>query len=260
MPDGPPGACLSRPRIARACAAAMAMLSFGPVAAQELTLTTEPLPPYNIVSETGKEISGQVGDKIVEMMRRAAVSYAVEPSSWQRAFKLAQTRPDTCVFATARTAERETLFQWIGPLASNDWTIFTRRDNPPTFTSLEELRPYVIGGYRADVLADYLGQHGYRVTHSSAHEISLRNMLLGRIDYWASGRATATALAMRLGVQDRLRALLTFGHSSLYLACHPGVPGETVERLRQALKTMETDGTIKKIDTQYQQQLDSLFR
>lgn len=259
MPDGPPGISLSRPCIARACAAAMAM-PLGPVTAQELMLTTEPLPPYNIVSETGKEISGQVGDKIVEMMHRAAVSYAVEPSSWQRAFKLAQTKPDTCVFATARTPERETQFQWIGPLASNDWTIFTRRDNTRTFSSLEELRPYAIGGYRADVLADYLGQHGYRVTHSGAHEISLRNMLLGRIDYWASGRATATALAMKLGVEDKLRALLTFGHSSLYLACNRGVPEDVVERLRQALKTMENDGTVKRIDTQYQRQLDSLFR
>ncbi len=260
MPHGPPDAPLLHSCIARACAAAMALPASGSVAAQELVLTTEPLPPYNIVSETGREISGLVGDKIVEMMRRAAISYAVEPSSWQRAFKLAQSRPDTCVFGTARTPEREARFQWVGPLASTDWTIFTRRDNRLTSASLEELKPYVIGGYRADILADYLDQHGYRVAHSGADEISLRNMLLGRIDYWASNRAAATALALKLGVQDRLRALLTFGHSSLYLACHPGVPEDMVARLQQALKAMENDGTVKKIDTQYQRQLDSPLR
>ena len=89
------------------------------VSAQTLTLTTEDYPPFNIVDPKTGVVTGVATEKVQEMMRRADQRYTITPFPWSRAFQMGQKVPNTCVFSTTRTPERENLFKWVGPLVKS---------------------------------------------------------------------------------------------------------------------------------------------
>ncbi|WP_171013782.1 ABC transporter substrate-binding protein [Chitinivorax sp. B] len=228
----------------------MAFIGSGTSYADFLRLTTEYLDPYNVPTADGRSATGIVGDKVSELMRRAGIDYTLEAVSWQRAYNLAQVQPDTCVFGTARITERETLFKWIGPLATTEWVIIGRYDSPPV-RRLEDLKNTPIAGYRSDAVATHLANQQYKIVTATNGEVCLRNLLAGRIDYWAAGRLSSPQIIKRLQAQSQVKVLFSFNRQELYLACNLDVPIKVIDALQAAYKSMETDGTLRQIDQRY---------
>ena len=99
------------------------LLSF-PVFSQTINLTTEHYPPYNIdlsLDGSGVGVGGASTEIVLEMMRRSGYSYSMNLMSWKRAYTSAQEKNYTGVFSTTRTEKREKLFQWVGPIADNNY-------------------------------------------------------------------------------------------------------------------------------------------
>ena len=128
-----------------------------------LTLTTEDYPPFNMLDEKTKQPTGITVDKVIELMHRAHEPFTITVYPWSRAYQMALQTEDTCVFSTSRTPERETLFTWIGPLAGSDWAIFARANDNRKPKSLEDVRPFIIGGYNNAATGEYLKLRGYKV-------------------------------------------------------------------------------------------------
>lgn len=228
-----------------ACALAM-LLSFS---APALELVTEDDPPHNMMKD-GKVV-GIATDKLREAFKRINAPARIELMPWARAYQSALEQPDFCVFSAARTAPREPLFKWVGPLAAMDWVLYTRADHPAKVSKLEDIKNDVIGGYLQDVISVWLASQGYRVETVPNDALNPKKLLSGRFNYWASSRPRASSLLAK----DKLEALivpaLTFGHTDLYLACNPAVPTATVEDLNTALRRMAEDGSARKIDATY---------
>jgi polar amino acid transport system substrate-binding protein len=74
---------------------------------------------------------------------------------------MAKNNLDTCVYSTSRTPGREELYKWVGPLVSNNWVLFARADDVRRPKSLEDLRPYTIGTYSNDAIAEYFSLKGF---------------------------------------------------------------------------------------------------
>jgi len=234
-------------------AMALLALSTAGTAAPKLTLTTEHMPPYNIVSGDLHEVTGTAADRVKEVMRRADIDYVIVPSGWNRAIKLAQTQPGTCVFSAGRIPEREKLFKWVIPVAETSRAIYTRYAFPTPVTRLEDLKDQPISVYRNDANSVYLKAHGYHVSESESFEDSLTALLAGRVDYWASDRTGANGLLNRKFAHDKVHLLLSFGQVELYLACNPEVNDTLVARIRAAYRKMEQDGSLQHIDARYGQ-------
>jgi len=231
----------------------LALAALPAMADATLRLTTENLPPYNILGEGPQSVTGLVADKVVEMMHRAGISYTLMPSGWNRAYQMAQKRPDTCVFSTVRMTEREALFKWIGPFAVSEWQIYGRVEDHGSKRTLADIHDATISVYQNDALDISLKQRGYQVVEADSGEASLRALLAGRADYWASGNYSGPRMLRDAGATDRVRLLFTFERTELYLACNPGVADELVDRLRAAQKQLEGDGTFQRIDAKYTQ-------
>ncbi|MBV8659533.1 MAG: ABC transporter substrate-binding protein [Burkholderiales bacterium] len=216
-----------------------------------LTLTTEHMPPYNVVSHDLHDVTGLAADKVKEVLRRAQVDYVFAPSGWNRAIMLAQTQPDTCVFSTGRIPERETWFKWVVPLAETSRVIYTRYAFHTPATKLEDLKDAKISAYRSDADSMILKTRGYQVSDSESYEDSLSALLAGRVDYWATDRIGADALLASKFAHDKVHLLLTFGKMELYLACNPSVSDSTIDKIRVAYRKMTQDGTLQRIDARY---------
>ncbi|UTH76406.1 ABC transporter substrate-binding protein [Chromobacterium sp. IIBBL 290-4] len=217
--------------------------------AEPIRLLTENDAPFNLPDEHGG-VTGISSEMVMEMFRRAGIDYRIDMLPWARAYNLAQTDPRACLFSTTRMPEREKLFVWIGPLLKNDWAVFAGPRSPSGPQTMDSLRPYAIGGYRGDAVAQYLLDRGYKLDIVSDDVLNLRKLMAGHIDFWASGVYHAHYLAEheRLGP---LRQVAVFSTSYLYLACHPQTPFRRVARLNAALDAMQKDGFMDSVKKRY---------
>ncbi|NJN47058.1 MAG: transporter substrate-binding domain-containing protein [Candidatus Competibacteraceae bacterium] len=81
--------------------------------ATTLTLLTEELPPLNFTQD-GKLMGFSV-DVVREIQRRVGNTDSIEVVPWARGYKAALERPNTVLFSTARTQEREPFFNGSVP-------------------------------------------------------------------------------------------------------------------------------------------------
>lgn len=214
-----------------------------------LYITTEYSPPTSM--QDGDTVVGSATDKVREAMSRAGVAYSIELLPWKRAYSAALSRPDTCVYSTTRTPERERLFKWVGPTDEGEWVLLGRADRNYRLTTLEDARGLRIGTYNGDARDEFLRARGFKVDPAPNDMINPQKLMMNRIDLWAAGLKRGTAVMEANGWANKIVPVLAFNRVKLYLACNPGVPDATIERLNGALEAMGRDGTARKLDRKY---------
>jgi len=214
-----------------------------------LTITTESAPPSSML--VNGQVTGFTAEKIRLVMDRAGISYEIEMLPWKRAYFLAQTQADTCVYSTTRIPEREAMFKWIGPTHENDWTLFGRADRDYHLATLEDARNYRIGGALGDVRSESLVAQGYIVDTVSDRLSNPRKLLVKRIDLWVTSLRVGGALVAENGWGKELVPVLTFRRTEQYLACNNGVPDALVAKMNAALRSMQGEGITDAIDRKY---------
>lgn len=228
----------------------IALSSATMVHAGGLTLVTEESPPFNMLVK-GK-IVGIAADKVAELMKRARLPFTVDILPWARAYQMALDKPNTCVFSTTRTPEREPRFRWVGPLAFNSWVLYGLAERQLHLNNLEDARALRIGTYNADVRDVYLRNKGFHVDTAPNDALNPRKLLMGRIDLWASGPFEANSQILANGWVNRIVPVLTFNRVELYLACNAALSGEVVDRLNVIVNAMNNDGSASQIERRYE--------
>ena len=84
------------------------------VPARSLQFYTEEYPPLNY-SRDGRPV-GLAVDLVRELFERTGDHGRISVVPWARGYQAAQLEPNTALFVTMRTAERERLFKWVGPV------------------------------------------------------------------------------------------------------------------------------------------------
>jgi polar amino acid transport system substrate-binding protein len=214
-----------------------------------LYITTESSPPSAMMGEG--QIIGFATEKIRVVMDRVGIDYEIEILPWKRAYLLAQTQENTCVYSTTRVPERETMFKWVGPTHENDWTLFGRANRDYRITSIEDARRYRIGAYNGDVRSDALIAQGFNVDTVQDKLSNPRKLLVDRIDLWASSVRVGSALIAENGWTGQIVPVLTFKRTELYLACHISVSNNLIARMNAALRAMNAEGLSAAIERKY---------
>lgn len=220
-------------------------------AAVGITLTTEDYPPFNMVNKQTGKINGVATDKVLALLQRAGEPYTLNAFPWTRAYQMAQRLPNTCVFSTTRTPEREPMFKWVGPLVKNNWVVFARADDTRKPHSLEELMPYVLGAYRNDAVGEFLQAKGFKTDIATLDSDNPRKLLLHRFDFWATGELLGQNILKSQGLSGQIVPLFQFNRTEMYLACHLAFDQGKIDHLNQLLKQMEQDGTMARIEAKY---------
>ena len=240
---------LPRPLLALLVGAALAH------PASALTLLTEENPPFNY-SENGK-LTGLVTELVLETVKRANIPYAVEVLPWNRAYGRTQSERDTCLFATARLDNREKLFVWVGPYASNVWGVYGKGDFAGTVRVLADLKPYRIGAVLHDAKVEYLKEGGVTNVKAVADDRQNPPRLFlpkddpNRIDLWVTGYYGAHEVARAAKVNE-LKLVFVVREIPLYLACSPQTSPAVIKALSEALDKIRAEGLPEKLTAAYE--------
>lgn len=222
----------------------------------ELHILTERLPPYAFV-ENGM-IKGISVDMLEEMMARAKLPYRrrdITVVPWARGYAQAQNRPNTILFSTVRSADREKLFQWIGPISVTQTVIWARRDKNIRIEKPSDLNQYRVGVSRDSVGHEWLLTNG--VDANAIVPIVQENggaLLLsrGRVDLWIADATMGRWELQKLKLSPvRFEVVYTLMEKNLYYAAHPDSDPAIIDRLQTALDSMKADKTHAAILSRY---------
>ena len=219
--------------------------------AEQLTLYTEVFPPYNFVEHN--QLTG-INTKIMESLcERAKLSCTFSVLPWKRAMSLTLAQPNAGIFSTSRTAKRETLFYWVGPLVSGHSCLYRLNNrNDIKVTSTQSLQNYTIGVSRGDVyqtvLADFNLTEGQQfLTYSKKFE-ELKMFKQGKHDLLIGSSLTLSTQLMNVGMSpDQVTPVFELKHPALvgnYLALNKNTSPEVVTKLQHALDTMKQENLI----------------
>ncbi len=230
-------------------------LALGIVHGQTLHLVTENYPPFNMSTDgrdAAKEdlITGISTEIVQELFKRTKMEYTLILYPWKRAYWLAQNRADYGVFSTTRTAARETLFKWVGPLVKNNWIFLAKKEKGIKLRSLGDAKKYRIGGYEGDAVALYLESLGFKLHLTIADHYNALLIDKDRIDLWATGQLLGPYFAKKEGISG-LEEVFMFKETIMSIAFNKSVPENTINQLNQTLEQMRKDGTIDAINKRY---------
>lgn len=218
---------------------------------------TENYPPYN-ASTTGEgfahnagDITGICTDMVKAMISRLDYDFVMKMRDWSLAYNWIQGRENHGLFCTARTEERENQFQWVGPLASIEWTLFAAPDSDITLNSLEEARQYTIAGYKGDVMSDYLIKEGFDVLAHVTGEQNPRRLTLGQADLWVVDGAVGPLVAEETHGIIGLKPVLVFRETPMYLAVSNETDPSVVANLQRAIDQARDAGELSAILAEY---------
>lgn len=228
-------------------------LAIGAGSAQALEFVTEDYPPFNM-NEGGKVV-GISTEILQEALQRSGLTANIAVYPWERALSMGRENKDTCVFSALRTAAREPQFKWVGPLVSDDMTLFAKSDSKVELKTLDDAKKYKIGGYQGDGYGDYLSTRGFNVEKTIKNEQNIPKLLAGRIDLLVGGARNGPYLASKNGAKGQIKPVLTYGdpkEAQMWLACNKSTSDDVLKKLNDAIASVSKDGTANKIFKKYE--------
>ena len=220
-----------------------------------LTLLTEENPPFNYV-EKGKLV-GAATEIVLDMAMRAALPVKTDVLPWDKAYVRAQGERDTCLFSTARLENRERLFLWVGPIATNVWAVYGKGDFAPAIRTVNDLSLYRIGTVLRDPKNDYLRENAVTDLRPVRDDgLNPPRLFLPRddpdhIDLWITGLYSGRDIAKAARMPE-LKLVFVASEQPMFLACNPQTDRKIVKALADALESMKADGSFKRITADYE--------
>jgi polar amino acid transport system substrate-binding protein len=224
-----------------------------------LSYTTEEYPPFNFTNDS-KALEGIGVDLLMAALKHQQSSVTVDKLKvlpWTRGYRQALKGPNTVLFSTTRTEQREPLFKWAGPIVASKNALIARADAGIKINDKQELANYSIGVVRDDIGEQLV--RGLEVVSDdkikpqAKAENIIQQLQSKRIDMLAYEVNSLRYQIKKLGLNnDDFVEVFVLNEGQLYYAFSPDVPDETVKALQTGIDAIKANGEYDKILKNYQ--------
>lgn len=222
--------------------------------AQPLRVVSEKLPPLQMLHEDGS-ISGAMVDVVRLLLKKVNVDANIEIYPWARSYQIAQEPNNTLIFSMFRDESREDKFQWIGKLLTiNSYLVSLKSNKEIEINSIDDAKKYSVGSIREDLAEHYLKENGFienkTLYLNSDYHVLWQMLYSGRTDL-----AFTNGMLWQYELKDSGLdpSMVQFVYqipnitSDLYIAASLDVEKSVIDRLKNALVEMKTNGEYKTI-------------
>nr|NJM01366.1 ABC transporter substrate-binding protein [Desulfobacula sp.] len=222
---------------------------------QEIRFITENSPPFNYIEDD------KIKGIFVEVLM--AVSRQMEsPLGWDRisvmprdkGYQSLSAGGKKCLFGTARTKERETLFKWAGPVVLNRILLISKAGSDIHINALARIRSLKTGVVTDDIAekilleADLPPESLSRAFGSHAALDLIQDLDRGMIDAWAQGDLAARWLIKKNARAPRdFKTLYVLKEEQMYFAFSNDVSNGFISVFQRALDRVKKKGDVKRI-------------
>ncbi|MCL9782702.1 transporter substrate-binding domain-containing protein [Vibrio sp. S4M6] len=225
----------------------------------QVAFVTEEYPPHNYVDDQG-QLTGLSVEVILGAAKLAGSKLSrdhIVVLPWARGYKMALNMEDTLLFTTSRKPERETLFEWIGPLSKGSPSVlFARKTSQIKIKAPSDLLNYRIGVVRGDSLQKRLVSLGVpesALVKSHSPEELAKQLNRHDIDLWAYNPSGAEKIFQKFGLaNNNFEHVYQFKFNDNYIAANKHTSRAVIINIQQALDKFKKTKEYKNILSKYQ--------
>lgn len=212
----------------------------GPTAA-DIRYYCEDIPPSNYLE--GGVVKGVSVETLRLIWQRMGVpEQPIHVVPWARGYEIALKEKDTVLFSMSRTAAREALFKWVGPIFSVRAVLLGLASRKIELHGIDDARKYAIGVVKDDVMETFLEARGFggrNLQSISGLERNFEKLDLGRIDLIAHSQDTFNRFISMHGLDPkRYRVYLLLSVDSNYYAFNRDTSDSLVAAFQKAFEAV----------------------
>lgn len=218
-----------------------------------LQIITEDFAPYNFRSEDG-EITGRSTDVVEEILSRLSLNIEIQLMNWNKAYAMALSKPDVILYSTFRTDDRENLFQWVGPIASDEILFYALKGSALVIRSLEDAKAVsAIGVVKDDARHQLLVQNNFTNLKLYPTDVECYKALAnGEVDLVLGINASMAMMAGQAGLDpSELTSVYSVRKTPIYIAFNKNISSDIVEEWQNTLNQIKRDGTFDNINERW---------
>ena len=218
-----------------------------------LNLMSEDYPPYNYPDKNGKPTGISV-DIVKKIIKKTGDKNNITILPWARSYKDIQTKKGQVLFVMTRTKKRENLFKWVGPIAANNWVLFTKDNSNIKIHSLKDAKDlkYTIGTYHNDACETYLKDKGFKNLSSVPDDnLNVKKLNRNRIDMWIVGEYQGLIKAKRAKCNCKIKKVFDVKKTQLYIAFSKDIDDKILKKWQKELDNLKINGEYQKILDKY---------
>jgi len=215
-------------------------------------LVTEEYPPVTFIKD-GRP-SGFVTDMVREIAARQGIPDNIRLTSWKNAYAMALLHPKVLLFSAERTAERESLFHWVGPVGRNSAILYAKKGSGIRINSLEEAKEVAAIATTTNWFTEqHLKREGFKNLLSSPDpQANVRQLMNGEAQLSVFTDITIPEIVSEAGYgMNDLEPAFTVGQTYFYIAVSKDTPASVVQAWQSSLDSLKADGTFERIYRSY---------
>ncbi len=230
-------------------------LSMASESITDIQFMTENYPPLNYSDEG--EIKGIFVDILMEITKKMDVSFTRDKIlllPWARAYNSILKNKKKCLFGMARSADRENLFKWAGPVMDLKIILISKNSQAVQVNILDDIRNLKTGVVKDDIaektlLASGIGAKSliYAFGDQAAKD-HLLHLDRGMIDLWAHDEIGARWMIKRQSLDPRnFKTVYTLQDTKAYFAFSRDISDSFILAFQGELDTMKKKTVYQKI-------------
>ncbi|MBN1767707.1 MAG: transporter substrate-binding domain-containing protein [Prolixibacteraceae bacterium] len=218
-----------------------------------IQLFTELSPPFQYVTgrDTMIRIEGSSVDIVNEIQARTGHVNKINMSIWADAYSVVQYLPNSALFRTTRTTEREDMFQWVGPISTSRTYFYTLASSGLSIETLEQAK-----ALQSIATPNGWFTHGFLINNNFQNIVATAPTPMDAFTQLINGEVQAFLMSdldvkWYTDANDIPMSDLTQHMEALnlkdYIAFSLNTPESTVQQWQNHLDDMRADGTFETI-------------
>jgi polar amino acid transport system substrate-binding protein len=143
---------------------------------QAITLYTEQFAPFNMVNHAGNIVGSST--QVVKHLF-TDIPYTIKLEAWSTAYQHTLNTPNTGLYSTVPTHQRNKLFKWVGPINQLSEKFVARKES---HIDLRKFNAYLVGDYQHNFTINMLHAKGHTVKVFKNREAMLQGLATGAVD------------------------------------------------------------------------------
>lgn len=199
---------------------------------ESITYYTEKVPTISYL-ENNKPAGASV-DILKLMWDNMGVKHQpIYITAWPRAYHNTLNTPNSAIFTTIRTKNREELFKWVGPLYASSLIVLARTDFNHKLNSLEDIFNYKTVAARNSATLEQLSEVNQKIEKVTFIEQGIRMLERKRVDLLLTFQGTWIKLIKQNQLAaDDFQIVLEQDTRKAYFAFNINTPDAIIEKFQ----------------------------